>query len=69
MQAGTVKWFNETRGFGFIQPDDGGKDIFFHISALDRAGLDTPPEGTRLLFEIAQGRNGKIAAENLRLES
>ncbi|TWI07129.1 putative cold-shock DNA-binding protein [Bradyrhizobium daqingense] len=64
---GTVKWFNSTKGFGFIQPDDGGKDVFVHISAVERAGLGTLQEGQKVSYEIvADRRSGKSAADNLR---
>ena len=63
---GTVKWFNATKGYGFIQPDDGGNDVFVHISAVERAGLGTLREGQKIYFETERGRNGKIAAVNLR---
>ena len=67
MNKGTVKWFNNQKGFGFIQPDAGGKDIFVHISAVERAGLSTLNEGQKVSFEvIADRRTGKSAAENLR---
>ncbi|MFK4512479.1 cold-shock protein [Bradyrhizobium daqingense] len=67
MSMGTVKWFNSTKGFGFIQPDDGGKDVFVHISAVERAGLGTLQEGQKVSYEIvADRRSGKSAADNLR---
>ena len=65
MPTGTVKWFNATKGFGFIAPDDGGKDVFVHISAVERAGLPTLNEGDRLEFELEVDRRGKHAAVNL----
>ena len=66
MSVGTVKWFNATKGFGFIQPDDGGSDVFVHISAVERAGLQTLSEGQKILFEIVRdARSGKSAAGNL----
>ncbi|AWN35555.1 MULTISPECIES: cold-shock protein [Methylobacterium] len=66
MNTGTVKWFNETKGYGFIQPDDGGKDVFVHISAVERAGLRNLVEGQKLSYEIvADKRSGKEAAGNL----
>ncbi len=65
MAKGTVKWFNPTKGFGFIEPEDGGKDAFVHISAVERAGLGTLAEGQRVSFELVAGRDGKMAAENL----
>jgi CspA family cold shock protein len=67
MNTGTVKWFNSQKGFGFIQPEDGGKDVFVHISAVERAGMTTLNEGQKLSFEIVSDRRtGKSAAENLR---
>jgi CspA family cold shock protein len=64
---GTVKWFNGTKGFGFIQPDDGGNDVFVHISAVERAGLGTLNEGQKISYEIvADRRSGKSSADNLR---
>jgi CspA family cold shock protein len=67
MNMGTVKWFNSQKGFGFIQPEDGGKDVFVHISAVERAGMTTLNEGQKLSFEIVSDRRtGKSAAENLR---
>lgn len=67
MSTGTVKWFNTQKGFGFIQPDDGGKDVFVHISAVQRSGMQTLNEGQKISFEIVQDkRSGKAAAENLR---
>ncbi|HRF09359.1 MAG TPA: cold-shock protein [Xanthobacteraceae bacterium] len=65
MATGTVKWFNTQKGFGFIQPDDGGKDVFVHISAVQRAGLQTLNEGQKVSFDIATER-GKAAAANLK---
>ena len=67
MPTGTVKWFNSTKGYGFLEPDDGSKDVFVHISALERAGLSSLAEGQKVSFELEQGRNGKTAAVNLRL--
>ena len=67
MSMGTVKWFNATKGFGFIQPDDGGNDVFVHISAVERAGLGTLREGQKISYEIvADCRSGKSSADNLR---
>jgi CspA family cold shock protein len=66
MSRGTVKWFNPTKGYGFIQPSDGGKDVFVHISAVERAGLSSLNEGQRVEFELVNNR-GKSAAENLKL--
>ena len=66
MNTGTVKWFNATKGFGFIQPDNGGQDVFVHISAVERAGMRTIVEGQKLSFEVVRDqRSGKSAAENL----
>ena len=67
MKTGTVKWFNPGKGFGFIQPDGGGADAFVHISAVERAGLDTLNEGQRVQYELVPGRNGKSSAENLKI--
>ena len=66
MATGTVKWFNETKGYSFIQPDNGGKDVFVHISAVERAGLSTLNEGQRVDFELVSNR-GKTSAENLKV--
>ena len=65
MPKGTVKWFNPQKGFGFIAPEDGSDDAFVHISAVEAAGLATLEEGQQIEFEIAEGRNGKLAAQNL----
>ncbi len=65
MTTGSVKWFNPTKGFGFIEPEDGSKDAFVHISAVERAGLTTLREGQKVEFELVPGRNGKSSAENL----
>jgi CspA family cold shock protein len=65
MTKGTVKWFNPDKGFGFIQPDDGGADAFVHISAVERAGLGTLREGQKVQFELTPDRRGKMSAENL----
>jgi cold shock protein len=66
MKIGTVKWFNATKGFGFIQPEDGGSDVFVHISAAERAGLHNLTEGQRVSFEVvADRRTGKLAADKL----
>ena len=66
MATGTVKWFNATKGFGFIQPDSGGKDVFVHISAVEKAGLSTLNEGAKVSYEIITDR-GKESAGNLRV--
>ena len=66
MPTGTVKWFNAQKGFGFIQPAEGGNDVFVHISGLERAGINNLAEGQKVSYETERGRNGKIAAINLR---
>jgi CspA family cold shock protein len=67
MSQGTVKWFNATKGFGFIQPDDGGKDAFVHISAVERAGMSSLNEGQKVSFDlVADRRSGKLSADNLK---
>lgn len=66
MQTGTVKWFNPTKGYGFIAPDDGGQDVFLHISAVERAGMASVNEGQKLQFELEKGRSGKTAAVNIK---
>jgi CspA family cold shock protein len=65
MASGTVKWFNPTKGFGFIQPDDASKDIFVHASAVERAGLSSLQEGQKLNFTVEAGRDGRSSAVNL----
>ncbi|MBM3484933.1 MAG: cold-shock protein [Alphaproteobacteria bacterium] len=65
MATGTVKWFNATKGYGFIAPDGGGKDVFVHVSAVQRAGLRTINEGQKVSFEMTSGRDGRLSAENL----
>ena len=67
MTTGKVKFFNATRGFGFIEPEDGSKDAFVHISAVERAGLTELAEGQRVEYELQPGRDGKSSAENLKL--
>ncbi|HET9717765.1 MAG TPA: cold-shock protein [Pseudolabrys sp.] len=66
MNKGIVKWFNSQKGFGFIQPANGGQDVFVHISAVERAGMATLNEGQTVTFDIVSDRRGKSAAENLR---
>ena len=66
MATGTVKWFNPVKGFGFIQPDSGGKDVFVHISAVERAGLSSLNEGQQIEYEVVANR-GKESAENLKV--
>lgn len=68
MPSGTVKWFNGQKGYGFIQPDDGSKDVFVHITALERAGLRGLNEGQKVTFDLERGQQGKISAVNLRTE-
>ncbi|MCV9937425.1 cold-shock protein [Boseaceae bacterium BT-24-1] len=69
MATGTVKWFNSTKGFGFIQPDGGGQDVFVHISAVERAGLRELRDGQKISYEVvADKRSGKSSAENLKAE-
>jgi CspA family cold shock protein len=66
MNTGVVKWFNGTKGFGFIQPDNGGQDVFVHISAVERAGMRSLAEGQKISYEIVQDkRSGKSSADNL----
>jgi CspA family cold shock protein len=67
MATGTVKWFNTSKGFGFIEPDDGSKDAFVHISAVEQSGLSGLNEGQRVSYELVAGRGGKVAAEKLTL--
>ncbi len=67
MANGTVKWFNATKGFGFIQPEDGGKDVFVHISAVERAGLRELPDGQKVTYELQAGRDGRESAGNIEL--
>ena len=65
MATGTVKWFSPTKGFGFLEPSGGSKDVFVHISAVERAGLQSLREGQKVEFELVAGRDGRAAAENL----
>ena len=64
MATGTVKWFNTTKGFGFIAPDDGGKDVFVHISALERSGLTGLADDQKVTFDVEDGRDGRTSATN-----
>lgn len=66
MPTGFVKWFNETKGYGFIQPDEGGNDAFVHITALERSGMRTLRENQRVAYDLEAGRDGKTSAVNLR---
>jgi cold shock protein len=68
MATGTVKWFNDAKGYGFIAPEDGSKDVFVHISAVEQAGMDNLREGQKLSFELERGQQGKTSAVNLRQE-
>ena len=67
MATGTVKWFNSTKGFGFIAPDDGGKDIFVHISAVEQSGLTGLADNQKIAFELQSGRDGRASASDLKL--
>ena len=67
MSAGTVKWFNAQKGYGFIRPDDGANDVFVHISAVEQAGLRGLNEGQKVTYEVERGRQGKTAAVNLKI--
>ncbi len=66
MATGTIKWYNPQKGYGFIQPDDGSKDVFVHVSAVERAGLGQLKEGQKLSYELERGQQGKTSAVNLR---
>ena len=66
MSNGTVKWFNAQKGYGFIQPDDGSKDVFVHISAVERSGIGNLQEGQKVSFELERGQQGKTSAVNLK---
>lgn len=67
MPSGTVKWFNTTKGYGFIAPDEGGKDVFVHISAVERAGLTGLADNTKIEYELREGRDGRASATELRV--
>lgn len=67
MATGTVKWFNTTKGYGFIAPDDGGKDVFVHISAVERAGLKSLADNQKISYELLSGRDGRSSAGDLKL--
>ena len=67
MPTGTVKWFNDTKGYGFIAPDAGGKDVFVHISAVERAGLTGLAENTKIGYELREGRDGRASAVDLQV--
>lgn len=66
MSTGTVKWFNSTKGYGFIQPDDGSKDVFLHVSDVQRSGIAEPREGDKLEYDLQRGQQGKVSATNLK---
>jgi len=65
MATGTVKWFNATKGYGFIEPENGGKDVFLHISAVERAGLSAPADGQKIEYELETGRDGRASATGI----
>ena len=65
MATGTVKWFNSAKGFGFIQPEDGSKDVFLHVSAVESAGLQSPADGQKIQYELESGRDGRSSAGNI----
>lgn len=69
MPTGTVKWFNSTKGFGFIEPEEGGKDAFVHITAVQQAGLTTLRDGQKVSYQLTKADNGRIAAQEIALES
>lgn len=66
MANGTVKWFNSTKGFGFIQPENGNRDVFLHVSALERAGLQAPADGQKVTYDLEAGRDGRESAVNIK---
>ena len=68
MPTGKLKWFNKTKGFGFIAPDEGGKDVFVHISALERSGIDNLADDQKVSFEMSSGRDGRESADNIELK-
>jgi cold shock protein len=68
MSSGTVKWFNAQKGYGFIQPDDGSKDVFVHVTALERAGLRGLNEGQKVSYDLERGQQGKVSAVNLKVD-
>jgi CspA family cold shock protein len=68
MATGTVKWFNSTKGYGFIQPDDGSKDVFVHVSAVERAGLTDLREGQKVQYDLERGQQGRTSAVNLKAD-
>jgi CspA family cold shock protein len=67
MSVGTVKWFNPSKGYGFVEPTDGSKDVFIHISALERAGIGSLSEGQKIEYELVPGNNGKTSADSVKL--
>jgi CspA family cold shock protein len=67
MSVGTVKWFNPSKGYGFVEPTDGSKDVFIHISALERAGIGSLSEGQKIEYELVPGNNGKSSADHVKL--
>ena len=67
MPSGTVKWFNAEKGYGFIQPEDGSKDVFVHITAVERAGLSGLNDGQKIIFDVEEGQRGRTSAVNLKV--